>query len=242
MNKLYLPLFIASIFVSLNIYPHEAFGLAVGQDKQNIEYNLTKKADLSVGLNNLRKEFGFKGAKYKTISCYVMFQNAIYFSYKTYRQRAHLTKEQKKIRKKAYIKSRDFNNIIYEPTDLSFGNMLELGWYSVDGRATCLVFWNSKLIGIFLDLTSHGITDSREKGIELLKEHCKDHISGCPGWGEEGHWDHDEEDWLVKLNSYNFYFDNRYGNSVMYPMRELQYTNQKKIDLIISDILGHKEL
>ena len=223
---------IALIFFSSISFAHESFGLQVGQDKNSIKYKLIKKVDLSVGIDNL--EDGYSLDKYDSDECYEMIQDRVWTAYNSYTNRTGLTKEQKKLRKKAIKGKRNDVLMIRNPTDPTFGNKLELGWYSVDARQTCLVFWENKLVSIYLNLYAHNIGQDFYDNIPepyTMKNNKEHGISDpqYPGFQTDGSWRHDENDWFVFFPNFS------------YLSTRLIYTNQKKMDLIVNELIGHKE-
>ena len=110
--------------------------------------------------------------------------------------------------------------------DMSLNDRLQLQYYAVNSRKTCLIFFDNQLVFVEFRLNDYGMSQNfSEKYTDLAN---KDHGMpvGYPSeYKQDGQWRHGPDDWLVNFNNYH------------YLSASLQYTNRLMLDKIIGALI-----
>jgi hypothetical protein len=220
-------------FLIFPMSAHESFGLTSGQDRTSINYKLIKEIDLSKKsleqLEDLRRPL----SKFENKQC-ISSALETKLSYQ-FDRREYLNKKQRKARKSAWKKSKmEIRRKFANPSDASFNGMLEAGWYSIDGLQTCLIFFDKKLIAMYLGLHEHNIGQDFYKTLPIsyidghINEHTlnKDKEVKIPSFQTDGYWTHGHNGWDI-------FFQNYY-----YSAASLHYSSKKGVDELVKYIAG----
>jgi hypothetical protein len=226
-------LIITLVFFGIDSYAHSAFDLEPGQNQSSIKYKLIEKIDLNKSLQQLQ-DLSRPLEKYENKTCL----ESLLSGEKPYdfSRRPYLDKKQNKARRSATRKKiEDIRREFVNPSDTSFNGKLEAGWYSVNGLQTCLMFFDKKLVAIYLGLNNHNIGQDfyDTLPISYTDKHNEEHAANGdkklkkPAYQTSGYWSHGDNGWEVKFN--NWY----------YTVASLHYSSNKGVDEIIKHISGY---